>query len=1355
MSELKIPDARIVAVRLSVAREEDILAGSVYDATDGGVDNIRMGTTNSRDACGTCGKGVMTCEGHHGHIRLTKPVPLVIFFPAIKKAIQGHCHDCGLRIPPKTTSCPAGHEPYGPDAVGVALDSFPGFIKVTRDFKAGKETTIWDGDRLRRLAEMIVDEPGAPYRIRDLVPTVFHLLPNNTRPPMRQNNQEVLDDLHTFYDHICKANKALADAITGGKTAGEIELRYKTLCQHVNQCMHNKAGGGEVRHGMNGSRGRALAGIAEHLGGKDGRIRNNCMGKRVDFSARTVITPNLYLGINEVGVPRLMAMDLTKPEKVNPYNRARLQKMVDNGPHVYPGAVRVVLEGSGKTYHLDSVGGVAAVRARALKDGDVVHRHIIEGDTVLFNRQPSLHKMNIMSMRAVLHDHMTFQFNPGVCKPFNADFDGDEMNLHLPQKAEASVEAEILASPLRNIISPRHGEPIIAVIQDSLTGSFLLTAPDTRIPLAVMMDMLARWTGAGAFERKPFYTGQEALSFIMPPLTATIAWKSSNKETFKFVVREGVVLEGQLQKESLTAKGGLLHIIHNMFGAPAIARFIADLVDLVQRFLQWRGFSVGLADLVPDAETDKRVGDVIKAAMDEVARQTREVVEGKMDNTTGRSNYEEMEARISKTLKGVESVGSVVMASLPAHNQSVVMVRSGAKASVTNIRQMAATLGQQFMSGHRVPFSLSNRPLPHFSKWDFGAVAGGFVMNSFASGLNPIEFFNHMMAGRDTLIDTATKTPATGYLQRRMIKNGEDVVSQADGTVRMSDSKIVSFSCPFRPECTEEVFVPWAGWSNEQVAAEYGLNADDLAAVCSSEFARPIPDLVPQLRDDRDGLVRWVFGGRLESRLLVPVDVGRIVAGYAVDAAVKTDLTPEEVVAGLEGLAATAGVTHSFALYLRFALAPKKAIVDYRFTRSSWSGLLATIRSRIVQAATPYGESLGIQAAQHIGEPSTQLTLNSFHSAGTSAGTASTQGVPRLEELIGMTDKTMKTPICTVWPLVPGRASAQELRRQLQQTLVSDIVVREWIYPGRIRLEFSRAEMDTRGIRMEDVALRLEGMIRGDKAPLFERTELSDDNAVEGLFATAWVAPGEATRDYTNLRAVLAQVREQAVSGLRDIKRVFLEEKDTLFGPTARKDPLTGQWATTPTAVLLTEGVNLMDLMSFPGVDHKRLSCNSVMDVFRMFGKEAARAVFIREFMATLDAAGAAVLPHHIILVADRLFWPATPTKFDRFGMERFEQVGPIARISFERTDQQLVQSALRGEVDYMTSPSANIMFGQMPQCGTGKVALMPDERKLAEGLRAIAAKPLPQPPVAAAGAGGPSGPTEAFSEDDLFIGAY
>ncbi|GBF92585.1 DNA-directed RNA polymerase III subunit [Raphidocelis subcapitata] len=587
-----------------------------------------------------------------------------------------------------------------------------------------------------------------------------------------------------------------------------------------------------------GAPARPLRGFVQRLKGKQGRFRGNLSGKRVDFSARTVISPDPNLAINQVAVPLHMATTLTYPERVTAHNLRRLKEAVMAGHSAWPGANFVEKADGGRMYLANDP--VRRKQAAELVVGDVVERHLRNGDIVLFNRQPSLHRVSIMAFRAVVRPGRTLRFNECVCSPFNADFDGDEMNLHLPQTEEARAEALTLMASTRNLCTPKNGETLIAATQDFLTAAFYLTGKDRFFNRAQARARGAgrRWAPGGgggrAFDRvaqlaaymvdalyefdlprpaviKPqeLWTGKQLFSLLLRPNKSSTVWvtlelpeREYSKAGLHMCPKDGYVsfrnselICGRLGKVILGGnKGGLFYTLAADCGPDTAAEVMSRLAKLSARALGEAGFSIGIDDVTPAASLTRRKGEIMAegdARCGELIERSRK---GKLELLPGCSLEQSLEASLTGVLNGLrESAGAACMQTLAPTNSPLIMSQCGSKGSPINIAQMVACVGQQSVGGRRCFDGFAGRTLPHFNRGDRSSAAKGFVRASFFEGLSPGEFFFHTMAGREGLVDTAVKTAETGYMSRRLMKALEDLYAHYDGTTRNAAGAVVQF----------------------------------------------------------------------------------------------------------------------------------------------------------------------------------------------------------------------------------------------------------------------------------------------------------------------------------------------------------------------------------------------------------------------------------------------------------------------------------------------------------------------------------------------------------------------------------
>lgn len=492
-------------------------------------------------------------------------------------------------------------------------------------------------------------------------------------------------------------------------------------------------------------------------------MRGNLMGKRVDFSARTVITGDPNLSVDEVGVPRSIARTLTYPEIVTPYNIDKLQTLVRNGPTEHPGA-KYVIRDTGERIDLRYHKRAGEI---PLQYGYKVERHINDGDVVIFNRQPSLHKMSMMGHKIRVMPYSTFRLNLSVTSPYNADFDGDEMNLHVPQSLETRAEITEICMVPKQIVSPQSNKPVMGIVQDTLCGIRKFTKRDSFLSKDLVMNIVMwvpDWDGylptPAILKPKPMWTGKQIISMIIPKgiNCQTVHSTHPDGETTwispgdtRVLIENGDLMCGIVCKKTVgTAMGGLIHTILNEQGSEAAKNFLNGAQTVVNYWLLQNGFSIGIGDTIADRDTMENITSLISSAKDRVQEIILAAQQDKLEVQPGMTIRESFEAKVNQTLnKARDDAGKMAQASLREDNNVKQMVVAGSKGSFINISQMSACVGQQNVEGKRIPYGFKFRTLPHFAKDDHSPESRGFVENSYLRGLTPQEFFFHAMGGRE------------------------------------------------------------------------------------------------------------------------------------------------------------------------------------------------------------------------------------------------------------------------------------------------------------------------------------------------------------------------------------------------------------------------------------------------------------------------------------------------------------------------------------------------------------------------------------------------------------------------------
>jgi DNA-directed RNA polymerase II subunit RPB1 len=1051
--------SKILGIQFSMLSNDEIVRGSVADITTrdilsggkpviGGLSDPRMGPLDANYLCPTDGLNYMECPGYHGSLELAVPIFQLNYFPDIIKTLNCICFNCSkLRFskenhPEIMRMAPEKRADYAhmlsekvkrcgdsiTDGCGMLQPNYKkeGFGKIYAVWKEGankSEKKILEiSARIAMSKFQRITDEDCLYlgyqplfsRPENMISTHLLIPPLAVRPSVQQDSQQHSeDDITHILINIIKINAQLVKKIQNNYLPALLQDSETLLLYYVSCMKNNKISQVEP---LRQKSGRPLKSITDRLGAKTGRMRGNLMAKRVDFSARSVITADPNISISEIGIPIEIAMNLTLPILVNNRNRSFLCQLILNGPDTYPGANSIIKHSGGNPIDLRYIDRKSIVAG--LEIGDTINRHMMNGDMFLFNRQPTLHRMSMMGHKAVIMKHgKTFRMNVGVTAPYNADFDGDEMNLHLPQSIEAETELFYLAAVPYQIISPANNSPIIGIFQDSMLGCYLFTQPKVRLDPKLAMNLLIKAQHIDVdLLQKSHLSSFEVLSQILPPMTL----KNKNKqfddsgeksETSNHIIEivNGNYLRGLLDAGTLkSCSTGILQRICNDFGNQACANFIDNLQNIITPFMISRGFSVGISDLMSDNKTNEAITSIIVNKKKEVKNMIDQLQLGIFPNLSGRTNEEEFEAQVNNLLnQTLSETGKLALKSLSKDNAFVVMAQAGSKGKDINITQMMACVGQQNVDGKRIPLGFLNRTLPHFTQFDDTPSARGFVESSFVNGLNPVELFFHAMGGRIGLIDTAVKTSTTGYIQRQLIKALEDQCILHDMTIRNNLGKIIQFrygDTGMNTIKVEKQFFPLMELTLENIYAHYQPPEDPVFQKTLSQlFLKPAllrfnkqkeawkeqaQRLTQELLEARPLIVKNVFKSKMEKMLYCPVNfqaiIQNVIGQQSLGGNSLVDLTPLEALEKINQCYYNLTQIHCappfplFKILYYYYLSPNVLLFQKRINAKALDILLTNLSLMYKRAIVAPGEMVGMVAAQSIGEPTTQMTLNSF-----------------------------------------------------------------------------------------------------------------------------------------------------------------------------------------------------------------------------------------------------------------------------------------------------------------------------------------------------------------------------------------
>lgn len=831
-----IPTKKIKSIQYSILSQEDIDRLAVCEVVsykgvvdghgeDGSLFDERMGSTDERVLCKTCRCRMDTGHGHFGKIHLFEPVYNINFIAYVVVLLNLLCPKCYNCVMPqkymdqllRATSqaerrdiCRKYMNKKKKNEVVRCRNEVCGFMghfhyslneKINIDLSIdGEKRMFWARyahTALKSILSENIDLFGfnsvysrpENFIIQDLlVIPVNHRQPNIVNEGVKRSESEI----SALYENIIKTNRSLAESITNHSTDDIIKTKYGLLTLAIAALFSKRF----ASEGMFGKK-KSYRSIEEQLNGKEGYIRGRIHGKRVDYCARAHITPDADLKIDQLGIPEHIAMQVTMMEKVTPMNIERLRIVVSRGMDKYPGANRIIKRDGRRLRLQDTQPKALRLNADQLENGDLVFRHLIDNDIVTFNRQPSLHKASILGFRIkVFKGILTIRLPPAVCAPFNADFDGDEMNLMVQHNQTSIAEIKHLMSTLKNLSWVCNGKVFIGAIQDHVMGLYLIShhAKErmskhdfiiiTSVCESPRFDYILR-KAAGEI-----HVG-DLLGAIFP-------------ETFNFDQMGVRFVNGEYMGGVINArvKNAMEKYFFNFYSPEIYRDFVFNIQKITSEFNSRYGFSIGIDDLVI---LDPKVRENLDGQLEQLQIQNGKIVEefaeGKVVKPMTRTLAEEFELRVSNIISSTDVKINDILKGYHENlrlsgreNSLMQYIHSMSKGDFNNIKQISGVVGQQYMNGNtRLEAMYNDRTTPHFPKFDQSIASRGYVFNCFSNGLNIVEYVAHQCASRLGLIAVALSTGDIGYMSRKLNKILEGIVYSHDHIPRVYGENVVSF----------------------------------------------------------------------------------------------------------------------------------------------------------------------------------------------------------------------------------------------------------------------------------------------------------------------------------------------------------------------------------------------------------------------------------------------------------------------------------------------------------------------------------------------------------------------------------
>jgi DNA-directed RNA polymerase II subunit RPB1 len=1408
-----------------------------YEPKKGGLVDLRLGTCDIYLPCSTCGQNYNDCPGHFGHTELASPVFHIGFLPHLKNILQCICLKCSNILVEKT-------DVYFKKALlkkseqrfkeikaltkninycfycGVPVPTIKREIKDSGTIKIIIERDVnTDGNKeieenqfaIKKIKESL--SPRDCYnilrnitdndcfllgfnphvqRLEDLIITIFPIPPVIIRPTAKvdfMSSATLEDGLTKKISDIIVTNKRVRQLMEKETISNDISpfnQDFFTLLQyHIATYYDNESVSFPRTEFKTG--GRLIKSISARIKGKQGRVRSNLMGKRVDFSARSVITSDPYINIDQVGISKKIAMELTIPEEVTPYNIKYLTGLIKNGKEIYPGAnfVLSVNYRNGKP-DIQTIYLKYRKKDIRLKLGDIVERHSVDGDYVLFNRQPTLHKPSMMGHKIQVIDNdelNTFRMNVSVCKPYNADFDGDEMNIHLAQSIQARNELKRIANVQFQIVGVKNSSPIIGCQQDTLSGAFMLTEPNVRIIGYEIANILCNTTSETKFKIKmnKEYTGHEIFSHIIP--------KGINILKKNIEIENGDLKSGHLDDSSLSfAKNSIIHFIWDKFGPNKTRKFIDDSQRLILNYLLLRGQSVGFGDTI--------ISDNMKQKINQLT--SNSIIESKynmtqFENDTEQLSLETIESSLLSELDLVQSnIGQMLMDSLDINNFFWTSAKSGAKGKISNVAQVLGVIGQNNSEGARIKKKIERRALIYWHKDDDTPEARGFIKRSYLEGMRGFEFFYNAISSREGLIDTAIKTAQTGYIQRQLIKGLEDLSIQYDGTNRNSKGVIIQTvygENGINQSAQTELKFNILLMNNKTLLEKLGLSETQIKELVKvtkisnkelTEFNNNHHEKLKKLRDElrHIQMSATINFKTIEDTFVSPVNLLRITQDYLSKNKKKyVELSPMEVEEGIEKfltdydnrIITSMKITDKYMkqsdrnlkflleVALNEYLSPNKCIFDYGLSKKEFESMMSEIKMNFIKSLIEPGEMVGIIAAQSVGEPTSQMTLNTKHFAGVAGKSSSNMGVNRIQELLHYS-KNIKTPQMMIY--FKDQWSQDRTAINKVVSYFTHLSIRQLISSAEVYYDLGLNDEMANKIKNDNVSnpffvnnqkadisslpfvfrivMNIEKMLDKEATLLDIKTKFvsfwyknytnlknlkkSDKDIISRISRCAILSNDSTNKEQIIhirfsmsafnynmitefLRMVFDDITLKGIEGIKniDIAHELLVKFDKDTGDIIKNEK---------EYVVYTAGINFESMRQFKSIDLTRTRCNDIATTLRLYGIEATRQILLNELSATYTSAAISINQNHLSILIDQMCYLGEIVSIDRHGLSKID-MDPIARASFERTMDHFVNAAIFNEKDHLKSVSSRIAVGRVINGGTGAFDLLLDTKKL------------------------------------------
>lgn len=1371
MSSKSPPVGRIYAIYFSIAGDDDaLLNGMVKISTpssrantepaDQSVYDVRLGA-NEQFNCGTCGESREKCPGHFGYIELNYPVQNPLFREYIEKWLNWVCKECSSVYGERgCVSC-------GSTQGRVHRDSNDKHV-LYRDGPDHTRVYVSNEDA-RRILGKISDSTMEHYgwnkvnHPSKLILTKLIVSPITMRPDSKSNGTIRSNDATVLLKEIININNSIKDS-SHDKSLIREKVMILDLHIYAMIAASKNASAGVTRISINNANNQQMVSLSALLTGKEGRIRSNIMAKRTHSLARSVISGNPRLAIDEIGIPIQIAKQLQIPEIVQEFNIERLLKFFMNKSAAYPGCTQVIKGSTGETYDVS----IANDPNFRLEIGDTLYRDLIDGDPVTFNRAPTLLASNISCHYVrIMERGNSIQVNVLVCPFYNLDFDGDEMNIYLATKENSRNEIQHMLSIGQRFISEQNGVPVCGIFQDSLIGSAVFSQDGIKFSREQAMQLFSNINLSDYNHlkfTKPSYTNYEILTMLLPPINFRRKPKSYIKrwqqyleysERDKFVeIINGEYRSGILDKSSIgqEASDGILHTIINTYGSRKVLDYTFALQQLMTEYILQRGYTIGLRDVLASKEAMEKIHAQTSVVIRDSYRVTEMLNRGDIvppHGVTLEEHFEKMQ--LAKLHINEDDFGDIIVGDMQKDNNILWLAISGSKGKMKQILMISSATGQQTMEGNRIPMKYSTgRCLPHFPAFDDDPMARGFVASCFVNGMTPVETFFAAYENRAALVYKSITTAVTGAQgrdcmkntegaiidNRRFVKNGFKVVALLYGANGVDSRRLQS----------QKVII--STLSDAEIA-EYKITQKDIQPLLDIEF-ESIVELREQYRSiilDME-MISGSMGRSFEHSFRAPVNVHRIVQdtidiGYIG----KTNLNDSIVLINklIEDLPYVffndefkargqmlPSYTQHAVLFLRALIRShinSKVILDNKITLTGVKYIVDNIYNEFYSSLVEYGTSVGLLAAQALSHPLTQFVLDSHHRAG-GEGTKTDKLVRVLEIFNAKISSDMDNPSMTIlFPPEVNFADVQKVANQLEAMRISQFTDELQLFFERIGeplhdstihegddiRKFTSKSLNAPPSNLSSWCVRF--VVSREKLLIYDMDIVTIVSAIENAFQYTYVyhSDNSAQTDPVVRIYFEGSIRDKpltkalVIEHMNMIDNLILRGVDGIFAATAYDSKVLrskvqpdGSIGFTKYHMIETVGSNMEAVLLMDGIDANLVTTNCIDQMYMVYGIEATKVMMMRELKTLYSTTMLEGVEHcHFSIFVDLMTSTGVVTKFHKNGPGQRTPNNVLLRMSVAAPKNVMVSAGVNAMEEPMCSPSANLMVGQQPMVGT------------------------------------------------------